>query len=321
MPVSKSNASDLNNRARLLRAATDAFAEHGYEGASLRAIAQNAGVSFQLITHYFGTKSELWLATVDYLHERYFETGKGLGFNTAGNIKAQFHNHLRLLLTDTLQRPQLRRIWVQEYLAGSDRYHEVIKPRIKEFNDTVSMPYYKEVVRLGLVKKYAPEEISQLFAGMVLINLVHSYYLELVTGNPVGSASSIDAQIDLLFRLLTEQPSDEADEAQRHAGGANVAPDADRMRADAHAGTSDAATESGTAAASSTEDAVIYAWDPARGGEHGDKRLKQLEIENNQLRQLLANARLENKVLIDMLERGTRLAGRDKKLRADGNND
>ena len=36
---------DLDNRTRLLHAATDAFAEFGYEGASLRAIADNAGVA------------------------------------------------------------------------------------------------------------------------------------------------------------------------------------------------------------------------------------------------------------------------------------
>jgi AcrR family transcriptional regulator len=283
MSASKSsNSSDLDNRARLLRAATDAFAEHGYEGASLRAIAQNAGVSFQLITHYFGTKTELWLATVDYLHERYFETGKGLGFNTAGNTLAQFHNHLRLLLTDILQRPQLRKIWVQEYLAGSDRFVNVIRPKIKEFNDTVSLPYYQEVVRLGVVKKYGPEEISQLFAGIVLVNVVHSHYLELVTGHPAGSAASIDAQIDLLFRVLTEELDEESDDPRDHPSPAPA-------RAD---------------------EAVIYAWDRVRGTESADRtRLEQVEIENDQLRQLLANVRLENKVLIDMLERGTKLAG------------
>jgi AcrR family transcriptional regulator len=278
-------AADLNNRSRLLLAATDAFAEHGYEGASLRAIAHSAGVSFQLITHYFGTKTELWLATVDYLHERYFETGKGLGFKTSGNIQEQFRNHLRLLLTDILQRPQLRRIWIQEYLAGSDRYTNVIKPRIVEFQQTVAIPYYEEVVRLGLVSKYTPEEMSQLFTGIVLTNLVHSHYLELTTGNPVGSAKSIDTQIDLLFRLLTET-SDE--EAERQHDKVNVSKSA--------APTTPKTPDDG--------DTVVYPWDQARSAEqsqHG--RVHQLEAENNQLRQLLANASLENKVLVEMLER------------------
>jgi len=281
-----STASDLSNRTRLLRAATDAFAEHGYDGASLRAIAHAAGVSFQLIAHYFGTKTELWLATVDYLHERYFETGKGLGFKTSGNIREQFHNHLRLLLTDILQRPQLRKIWVQEYLAGSDRYTNVIKPRIVEFQETVSLPYYEEVVRLGLVKKYTPQEISQLLAGMVLVNVVHSHYLELVTGHEVGSAQSIDAQIDLIFRLLTEAPDeDTAEHAEVVA----------ESRAD----------ELGQGHA--RDETVVYAWDDARGADVPARtQLEQLEAENDRLRDLLTSARLENKVLVDALEQERR---------------
>src|SRR5687767_5197672 len=105
-------AADVDNCSRLMQAATDAFAELGYEGASLRAIADTAGVSFQLIAYYFGSKEELWIATVEFLFERYLETGKGLGFTTSGNLAEQFHSHLRLLLTDMLQRPQLRKIWI-----------------------------------------------------------------------------------------------------------------------------------------------------------------------------------------------------------------
>jgi AcrR family transcriptional regulator len=275
------DVSDVSNRTRLLKAATDAFAEHGFEGASLRAIAQSAGVSFQLITHYFGTKSELWLATVDYLHERYFETGKGLGFKLSGNIHAQFHNHLRLLLTDMVQRPQLRKIWVQEYLAGSERYTKVIQPRIKEFYDTISLPYYKEVVRLGIVKKFTAEEMSLLFAGIVQVNVVHPYFIELATGLGTGPPQAIESQIDLLYRILTEEPEDEAE-----------------ARASAASSLSASAAESGP-----DGDPVVRAWE-ARGSDvPATARIKQLEIENNKLKQLLVDAKLESKVLLEMLER------------------
>ena len=60
-----SAAADSDNRSRLLRAATDAFAEQGFEGTSLRTIADTAGVSFQRIAYYFGSKEELWIETVD----------------------------------------------------------------------------------------------------------------------------------------------------------------------------------------------------------------------------------------------------------------
>jgi AcrR family transcriptional regulator len=159
MPTPRSaSASDRSNQSRLLHAATDSFAEFGYEGASLRTIADDAGVSFQLITYYFGTKEELWVATVDYLFERYLETGKGLGFKPTGNLHEQFHNHLRLLLTDMLQRPQLRRIWIQEYLADSPRYHNVIRPKVKQLYDTLAQPYFEEVVRLRIVERFTPRK-------------------------------------------------------------------------------------------------------------------------------------------------------------------
>ena len=198
-------AADVDNRSRLLHAAMDAFAEYGYEGASLRAIADNAGVSFQLIAYYFGSKEELWVATVDFLFERYLETGKGLGFTSSGNLAEQFHNHLRLLLTDMLQRPQLRKIWIQEYLADSPRYHDVIRPKIKLLHDTLSLPYFREVVRLGIVERFTAEEIAVLWSAIVQNNVVYPYYIELALGLPAGSPKSVETQVDLAFAILTQK--------------------------------------------------------------------------------------------------------------------
>jgi len=53
-----------DTREAILAAARAAFAEHGYDGASIRAIATGAGVDPALVYHYFGTKDELFLTTV-----------------------------------------------------------------------------------------------------------------------------------------------------------------------------------------------------------------------------------------------------------------
>ena len=270
-------AADLDNRSRLLHAATDAFAEYGYEGASLRAIADNAGVSFQLIAYYFGSKEELWVATVDFLFERYLETGKGLGFKSSGNLAEQFHNHLRLLLTDMLQRPQLRKIWIQEYLADSPRYHEVIRPKIKHLYDTLGRPYFEEVVRLGIVERFTAGEIGLLWSSIVQNNVVYPYYVELLLGLPSGSAKSVERQVDLIFGILTE-PRDAATEA-------------------AHAVLVARAAEPAAAPA----DAVVYAWKEGRDDTPGAARIEQLEIENLHLKQLVGSLALEKKVLLERL--------------------
>ena len=50
-----------DTRADILAAAAGAFAAHGYAGASMRAIARDAGVDPALVRHYFASKSELFI--------------------------------------------------------------------------------------------------------------------------------------------------------------------------------------------------------------------------------------------------------------------
>jgi AcrR family transcriptional regulator len=49
----------------VLAAARTAFAERGFDGASIRAIATAAGVDPALVHHYFGSKDKLFLAAVE----------------------------------------------------------------------------------------------------------------------------------------------------------------------------------------------------------------------------------------------------------------
>jgi len=53
-----------DTREAILAAARAAFAERGYDGASIRSIAAGAGVDPALVHHYFGAKEQLFLATV-----------------------------------------------------------------------------------------------------------------------------------------------------------------------------------------------------------------------------------------------------------------
>ena len=54
-----------DTRARILEAATAEFGEHGYEAASVRAIARRAGVDPALVHHYFDGKSALVAEVVE----------------------------------------------------------------------------------------------------------------------------------------------------------------------------------------------------------------------------------------------------------------
>lgn len=54
-----------DTKASILEAARNTFAERGYDKASIRGIAADAGVDPALVHHYFGTKEKLFLATMN----------------------------------------------------------------------------------------------------------------------------------------------------------------------------------------------------------------------------------------------------------------
>lgn len=55
-----------DTREAILVASRAAFAERGYDGASIRAIATSAGVDPALVHHYFGTKDQLFIAAMQF---------------------------------------------------------------------------------------------------------------------------------------------------------------------------------------------------------------------------------------------------------------
>ncbi|MEK6439743.1 TetR/AcrR family transcriptional regulator [Pseudonocardia sp. T1-2H] len=58
-------AGGADTREALLAAARSEFAERGYEGATVRRIADRAGVDAAMVNHWFGGKDALFTASLD----------------------------------------------------------------------------------------------------------------------------------------------------------------------------------------------------------------------------------------------------------------
>ncbi len=103
-------------RQAILAAAGRQFAERGYDRASMRAIAATAGVDQKLIAYFFGSKQNLFVATV------------GLPFNPAETLPAilagepgKVGERLAALLTEVLEQPELhQRLTAVVRAAASD---------------------------------------------------------------------------------------------------------------------------------------------------------------------------------------------------------
>ncbi|HUD31350.1 MAG TPA: TetR/AcrR family transcriptional regulator [Novosphingobium sp.] len=77
---------DTPGSRRVLEAAIAAFAQAGYEGASLRRIAGAAEVDAALIVHVFGSKARLWQACVDTVADRLISALDGARFRPGGSL-------------------------------------------------------------------------------------------------------------------------------------------------------------------------------------------------------------------------------------------
>lgn len=122
----------LDTRGEILAAARRQFAAKGYAGATIRAIAAAAGVDPALVHHYFGTKRELFVASLELpfdplevvaavrgdpgqAGERLVRTLLGIWETERG--KAMMQSLLRSALTDDQVLRTLRQFMVETVLA------------------------------------------------------------------------------------------------------------------------------------------------------------------------------------------------------------
>jgi AcrR family transcriptional regulator len=129
-----------DTREAILAAARQAFAERGFDAASIRLIAANAGVDPALIHHYFGTKDQLFIAAmqvpfdpsellprvlaagVDGIGERIVRTLLGIWDSAAGVAAAAL---LRSAVNNELIARMMREFVVHQILRRAARELEM----------------------------------------------------------------------------------------------------------------------------------------------------------------------------------------------------
>src|SRR4051812_31039856 len=158
--------SAAERREDILEAAVVVFAAHGFEGASTEDIARAAGISQPYLFRLFGTKKDLFLATVTRCFretlEMFQRSAEGLGGEEA--LHAIGSAYMDLLLTDrTRLRAQL-----QAYAACDD-------PDVCE---VVANGYGDLVTYVERVSGLAPEAVAGFFAKGMLLNVLSAMNMQ-----------------------------------------------------------------------------------------------------------------------------------------------
>src|ERR1700754_2299105 len=75
---------ETGTRAAILEAATSQFGAHGFDAATIRSIASEAGVGPALVMHFFGSKTDLFVAAIDWPFDPAEEVPRVVGDDPAG---------------------------------------------------------------------------------------------------------------------------------------------------------------------------------------------------------------------------------------------
>ena len=120
----KAGGGSEDQRQRILRAATDSLAAHGYQAVRLRDIAQEAGVSIGLLQHYFETRDELMLRAFERSSMELLDRWAEVTHHQTDPWK-----RIAALVEQLSDDPLLRRhcqVWI-EFSAGAAR-HAALRP-------------------------------------------------------------------------------------------------------------------------------------------------------------------------------------------------
>ncbi|MDB5328085.1 MAG: transcriptional regulator, TetR family [Phycisphaerales bacterium] len=195
----KNNSSAKETKRRLIEAAGEVFAQHGFERATIKEITDRADASVAAVNYHFSDKQELYDQVVQYVHERGDETFKACGdVPTDLPPKERLKAFVAQLVSHVLDpsqptwRCQIKTREMQHPSAATERFIEQsIRPYVRQLEEVVQ----------DLLEQPVPQ--------LELTRLVNS-----VIGQCIYYAHSRE----LLVRLYPDQPSpaDVADELADH---------------------------------------------------------------------------------------------------------
>jgi len=110
---------------RILNAALSRFARTGFDGAAVRDIALDAGVTHAAIRLHFGTKEDLWKAAVSFLFERFGKEMTGLA-----DVSDPLAEVLARYVRYCAAHPEHVRIMVHESIGDSERLNWMVDNHI-----------------------------------------------------------------------------------------------------------------------------------------------------------------------------------------------
>ncbi len=194
---------ELDTRSKLLKAAVTVFGKVGYAGASVRQIADLAGVNHGSIRYHYASKRDLWCACISYLYgllEKAVHQDEAQW--TAMTPRERIINATTNYIRFNAKYPELHRIVVFETIDESERLDWLNENFIRPFSD-------RAVAAVALAQKQGvyPDNIPPLNLHYINVSAATSIFLmapeiEKNWGINVFDDAEVERHIDATLSML-----------------------------------------------------------------------------------------------------------------------
>lgn len=198
-PAKKPSRIQIRNRRRIMDAALEVFSQHGYRGATLDQIADEAGMSKPNLIYYFDGKAAIHVALLNALMEEWLAPLAEM--DEGGDPLDEILTYVRRKMDMSRRYPRESKLFANEIIQGA--------PRMGPHLETGLKPLFDEKCALirGWIEegRLAPTDPQQLIFSIWAITQHYADFeaqVRVLIPNEGAGWDAAHAHVETLFRKL-----------------------------------------------------------------------------------------------------------------------
>lgn len=202
-PAKKPSRIQIRNRRRIMDAALEVFSQHGYRGATLDQIADEAGMSKPNLIYYFDGKAAIHVALLNALMEEWLAPLAEM--DEGGDPLDEILTYVRRKMDMSRRYPRESKLFANEIIQGA--------PRMGPHLETGLKPLFDEKCALirGWIEegRLAPTDPQQLIFSIWAITQHYADFeaqVRVLIPNEGAGWDAAHAHVETLFRKLLMSP-------------------------------------------------------------------------------------------------------------------
>ena len=202
-PAKKPSRIQIRNRRRIMDAALEVFSQHGYRGATLDQIADEAGMSKPNLIYYFDGKAAIHVALLNALMEEWLAPLAEM--DEGGDPLNEILTYVRRKMDMSRRYPRESKLFANEIIQGA--------PRMGPHLETGLKPLFDEKCALirGWIEegRLAPTDPQQLIFSIWAITQHYADFeaqVRVLIPDESAGWDAAHAHVETLFRKLLTSP-------------------------------------------------------------------------------------------------------------------